>query len=175
MTLVITAGMRLTAARLNRLNPITAEKPGDTSRSSVTAKTADPDLVLALAINTTYEVRGLLIVTSAANAAGDFSYDWGFPANAVVSAGGVGLHNTLASGSQSDLEGVAYPLDASSPVGSLPYGASTSNSGISVNARVKMGSTAGNLELLWAQVASNANATTLKGGSFITAYPVTSV
>ena len=172
MSLNLFGGMRLTPSRLNRLVPVTVAKPGDTSRSNTIARTADPDLVLALLPFYTYDVDGMLFVTSAANAAGDFSYELQYPANATCTPGGLGLHNALPSGSSADLEANALAPDATSPAGPLPYGASTALSGILVKARIAMGVTAGNLLVAWAQLASNANATTLKAGSWLTARPV---
>ena len=172
MSLAILPGMLLTPTRLNRLVPVTVAKSGDTSRTSTIARTADPDLVLALLPFYTYDVDGMLFVTSAANAAGDFSYELQYPANATCTPGGLGLHNALPSGSSADLEANALAPDATSPAGPLPYGASTALSGILVKARIAMGVTAGNLLVAWAQLASNANATTLKAGSWLTARPV---
>jgi hypothetical protein len=166
------AGAKLRASVLSALilegRPIRAQKAGDTSRSGTSSRTADPDLVLALSANTTYEYSGLFLVSSAANAAGDFSYELQYPSDAVITAGGSGLHNSLASGSTADVEAIAYSLDATSPTSQLPYGASTNVTGIIVRGEITL-VTAGNLTVAWAQVASNGNATVLKGGSFLIA------
>jgi hypothetical protein len=175
LTAVFTAGQKLTAAALNtainKLVSVTIEKTSDTTRTSVTSRTADPHLVLALPANTTYDLSGLLIATSAANAAGDINYELQFPSDATVTWGGAGPHNSLVAGSQSDLESTAEPLDTVTPTGAFPYGTSTSVTAAVVKGRIKMVS-AGNVTLAWAQLSSNVNGTTLKTGSFLTAVPV---
>lgn len=171
------AGVTLTASTLSalitELRPITASKATTTSRNTTTTDTADPDLVLAVAVSRTYDIKGVLLVSSAANAAGDFKHSFSFPTGATFTLTAIGVHDALASSSSGDGQfGSNDLLDATSPTGSLSYGASTSPTGIQVEARLVTGSTAGNLTLLWSQLSSNANNTNLLGGSWLTAEPV---
>jgi hypothetical protein len=162
----------LTAAKLqaliSELRPVSASKAGNTSRASTTSPAADPDLVLTLATGGTYEVTGCLIVLTAANAAGDFVYGWSWTGTMSVVLGGVGPHNSLASGSSVDGEFTYLPADSSSPSTTMPYGSSAAGVNIAVNTRVVV-TTGGNLSLIWAQLGSNANNTTLAADSWITA------
>lgn len=157
---------------ISELRPVTAAKTLTTSRNSTTTDTADPHLVLALAASKTYDIKGVLLVSSAANAAGDFKFSFTFPTGAELTVAPIGVHDSLASSSSADGQFAVITPDASSPTSSLSFGASTTATGIQVEGRITVGSTAGNLTLLWSQLSSNANATSLLQGSWLTAYPV---
>jgi len=170
------SGETLTAAKLqaliSELRPITASKSATTSRNTTTTETADPHLVLPLLANRTYDVKGVLLVTSAANAAGDFRCSFTFPTGATVSSGAIGVHDSLASLTSADGQFSGEAADATSPTAAVGYGASTSVTAIQVELRVAVGANAGNLTLQWAQLASNANNTNLLSGSWLTATTV---
>jgi hypothetical protein len=144
-----------------------AVKSANTARTSTTTRTADPHLTLTVRANVSYTVSGMLILSSAANAAGDFSMDFAFPANAVVHWGGVGPNNTIASGSFIGGEFQAQSNQTVSPTGQTPYGATTVPNTVLLSGYVAVGATAGSLTLQWAQNTSNANATTLLTGSWL--------
>jgi hypothetical protein len=144
-----------------------AVKPSSTARTSTTTRTADPHLTLTLRANVSYTLSGLLILSSAANAAGDFNMDFAFPANAVVHWGGVGPNNTITSGSFIGGEFQAQSNQTVSPTGATPYGATTVPNTVLLSGYVAVGATAGSLTLQWAQQTSNANATTLITGSWL--------
>lgn len=169
------AGSKLRASRLNELitymTRLTASKSSDTSRASDTTRAVDPHLVVPMAANTTYDLRALIIGTSAANAAGDLSAHWQYPSDGVFSFVALGLVDTLASGSSADLQAGAVALDTVSPTAQFVVGLSTSTTGTFVVARVST-VTAGDLSLYWAQNTSSASASTLKGGSYVTLTPV---
>jgi hypothetical protein len=90
---------------------------------------------------------------------------------ATVTAGPIGGHNSIASASAGSAEWTARAPDSSSPTTATPYYASTVTSGVLVNGRVVVGADIV-LSLTWALAFSNANATTLHAGSYITASPV---
>jgi hypothetical protein len=144
-----------------------AVKSANTARSSTTTRTADPHLTLTLRANVSYTLSGLLILSSAANAAGDLNMDFSFPANAVVHWGGVGPNNTITSGSFIGGEFQAQSNQTTSPTGATPYGATTVPNTVLLSGYVAVGATAGSLTLQWAQQTSNANATTLLIGSWL--------
>lgn len=144
-----------------------AVKPSSTARTSTTTRTADPHLTLTLRANVSYTLSGLLILSSAANAAGDFNMDFAFPANAVVHWGGVGPNNTITSGSFIGGEFQAQSNQTVSPTGATPYGCTTVPNTVLLSGYVAVGATAGSLTLQWAQQTSNANATTLITGSWL--------
>lgn len=144
-----------------------AVKPSSTARTSTTTRTADPHLTLTLRANVSYTLSGLLILSSAANAAGDFNMDFAFPGNAVVHWGGVGPNNTITSGSFIGGEFQAQSNQTVSPTGATPYGATTVPNTVLLSGYIAVGATAGSLTLQWAQQTSNANATTLITGSWL--------
>lgn len=172
MTIAWSVGQFITANRLNLRNPITAEKSATTTVNTDATVNPDPDLVLNLNRDITYDVRGLLLVSSATNAAGDFRRSWSWTNTATVIMGGAGGSNAIASGTLGDGEWAAYAPDATSPAQDLQYFASTTVSGIWIADRVIVSTSDVVLTLTWAQSASNANNTSLHARSFITAIPV---
>lgn len=167
MSISFTAGQGLTAAALNALVPLEAVLSANkTATSDITFEDL-ADLTIAVQANATYELTGLFVASSAANAAGDVKYRFSYPANATLTVTGPGPHNTLASGSQSDGEWFYVLLDTASPTSDMPYGASAAGAATIINGRLVVGATAGNLVVGWAQQSSNANATTFQAGSYI--------
>lgn len=149
--------------------PLTATKPLTTSRNTVTATAADPDLSLTIPAGGTWDFELPLLLSSAANAAGDFLCELGWTGTASVPNVGIhGLHNTLASGSQADLEGAGVSNDSTSPTAAFVVGTSTSTSMALIKGHI-LTSTVVVLTLNWAQFSSNANNTNLLQGSTFTA------
>lgn len=163
--------MRITSARANRTLPISVSKGVATPITSSTTVASDPELFLDLLDATVYDVSGILLVTTAANAAGDFKYGWAWDGTMTVTMGGVGPDASLASATSVTGNWARLAPDTSSPSSTLSYGSSTSGVTIPVNTRVAV-TAAGRLSLQWAQDSSSANATTLEVGSFLTATPV---
>lgn len=173
MSLTWTVGQKITAERLNRRQPVTASKPGNTSVTSDATVNADPDLVLTLKADTTYDLRGLLLVIDATDVAGDFRRGWSWTNTATITMGGAGGANNIASGTAGDGEWLAQAPDSTSPSSEITYHAVNAlQSGVTVNDRIVVGSSDVTLTLTWAQAVSNGNATTLSAGSFVTATPV---
>lgn len=171
MSLSWSVGQIITAERLNRRNPVTATKPGNTSAAADATVNADPDLVLVLQPDTTYDLTGLLLVTSAADNTGDFRRAWSWTNTATVTQGGAGGVNTITTGSSGSGEWLAIDPDSSSPNNSSTYVASTTVTGVSVNDRIVCGSDPVTLTVTWSQ-ATASGTTTLRAGSFVTATPV---
>lgn len=164
MALTVYAGQNILADDLNNLIPIAATKAATTSRTSLTTVAADPDLFLPLAANATYDLELLMLITSATNAAGDFLWDLAWTGSALVDIGFHALHNTIASGSQADLEGAGVSNDSSSPTAAFVAGASTSTTAAFALGTIAT-TTAVVLTLEWAQFSSNVSATSLLAGS----------
>jgi len=151
-------------------NVRTVEKPSDTSRTSTTTRTADPHLSLALPANSTWNFDGDLIVNSAANAAGDLSIEFAFPASATLTVATHGLDVNLASGSFGTVDAVVQANQTTtSPTTAQNFGCSTTQISIHVSGRIVLAGTSGSLVLNWAQQTSSASATTLQNGSYLTA------
>lgn len=168
------SGTKLRASRLNEMirymTRLTASKPLDTPRFSVTVRAADPDLVVPMAANTTYDMEALLLGASEVNGGGNFSGEWQYPSDAIMTFTAHGLVSTLASGTSADLQAGAVSQDGTSPAGPFVVGLSTSTSGIVVTGTITTVS-AGNLTLAWAQATTNVNDSILKAGSRVTLEP----
>lgn len=143
-------------------------KPALTSRANVAVEALDPHLQVQLPAPGTYEFVARLGISSAANAAGDFSAVFSWPgAGGVCDVFGFGLHNSLASGSNGPVEVVARLADIVSPSSPTPYGASTSQGGLILSGTVTT-TAGGTFGLMWSQFAANASPTTLAEGSSLT-------
>jgi len=162
-----------TAAKLQQLSDAINErsklyvlKTADESVTSSTAQQNDNELLLAVEANVTYIGALVVAATSAANAAGDINIGYTFPSGATLHFWSIGAHNALASGSQADLEAIVR-LSATSGTTVTPYGLSTANINIVQPLLLTTSSTAGTLQMQWAQQSSNANASTVKAGSYM--------
>ena len=170
-TLVPSAGAKVRGSTLSALfserTPIYAFLSTNQPYTSNNTPADVTDLVAALSANATYDFMFHLFASSAANAAGDVQYRFTFPALAAVDVGSVGPHNSLASGTNADIEAFAATNDSSSPTASFPFGTSTSVTGSHLHVRIVVGATAGNLQLQASQFASNINTTTLLANSYL--------
>jgi hypothetical protein len=175
-TLLPAAGQVIRAsvleAAIAELRPLQADKTSDTSRNTTVVRVADPDLTLALPANSTWEYTLMLILNSAANAAGDFSGEMAFPSGAVHAFGSHGVDIALPSGQSADLSADSDTRDATSPSADFGVGCSTLTTSVFVHGRVEIGATPGSLTLNWAQNTSNANNTTVQDGSFMVAHRI---
>jgi len=127
------------------------------------------DLTLPAAAGHTYELNAHLYASSAANNQGDIQYALSFPALAVVDWTGFGLHNSLASGTTAGLEGIADANQTTGQTVTIPYGCSTTPTHTWLTARIVMGATAGNVQMMASQfVAAAATTSTLLIRSYMT-------
>lgn len=142
-----------------------------TVNESVTSSTTlqnDDALVLAVAANCTYTFRVWIMATDATDATGDIKFGFTFPTAAVCHFSGKGPHSLMAvGGAFGDGEYIARNT-ATSGSTVATYGLSQSVIGIELTGLLIVGANAGNLQLQWAQNASDANATTVQAGSFMT-------
>lgn len=170
------AGAKLRASVLSSLvtetRPISAEKASATSRNTTVTNTADPDLSIALPASSTWDLTAKLLLSSAANAAGDFKFEWQYPANATLTSTPLALVATLASGTSADVEAGATAPDATSPSSGHAFGCSTNIATALCTGRVTLGATAGNVLIAWSQQNSNGSNTTVNAGSSVTAVRV---
>jgi hypothetical protein len=148
--------------------PLSAYKAVGTPRNTTITPAADADLTIALPASTTWDFDGLLLLTSASNAAGDFMFQMTYPTSATCSMGAWGVHNAIASGSSADLEAAATAADSTSPTSLYAAGCSTTMSGVFFKGRIIVSTTAGNLVVAWSQFASSGTNTTLNAGSHMT-------
>jgi hypothetical protein len=157
---LFTAGQPLTAAQLNAINGFVS-KTADQSVTSSTTLTNDTHLSFAIPAAGTYLADLYLYVTSAANAAGSIKLGFSFPAGTLhfASDGGTGM----ATGTSGSGEWAAA-LSATSGTTVLNYSVNTGAMYINTHA-ILTATASGTLRLMWAQIASNVNATTVKAGS----------
>jgi hypothetical protein len=166
---VVTAAIMNTHVRdnLNALNGYVA-KTADESRSATAALTNDLHLFYTIPAAGTYVFDVYIMALSAADAAGDINLGFSFPTGA-CDFQGIGPHNSLATGSNVIGEWISRNA-ATSGVSAIPYGLSLNTSiplGMQLHGRLAA-TAAGTLRLVWGQLASNANASTIKAGSHMT-------
>lgn len=164
-----TAGQTLTAAKLNELAsyavPISATKASDTSRNTTASPSSDPELSIVLPANATYEWSADCLVSSAANAAGDFRIRMAWTNTATVTWRAMGLDISLASSTAGTVNAAGTAGDATSPTSDVTFGASTAVSAPRLFGEITTGGSPVTLTVEWAQSASNANNTSLLIGS----------
>lgn len=166
-------GQKISATRLNRRNPVTATKETDESKTSNITPGNDPFLVLVLKANTVYDVFGCLMIADATDATGDFFYQWSWTNTATLTRGAIGPANGLASGTQGSGDWGVALQDSSTPGGGSSWGATNgANNGVRINDRFEVGNADITAIIQWAQNVSNANATILRAGSWLTAVAV---
>ncbi|MFF4552701.1 hypothetical protein [Streptomyces sp. NPDC001422] len=143
-------------------------KTADETVNSNTTLQNDDHLVLPAVANGVYVFALDLYMTEATDFVGDFKMSFTCPAGATFDMHGAGAHVTaLASGTSSDGEWIGK-LATSSAAATLAFGVGTGLTAVRVYGRLAMSSTAGNLQLQWAQNASDSSGTTLKAGSYMT-------
>lgn len=169
MTTVL-AGDIILADQHNELEsfavPLVAVKSADEGRTS-SSTSADADLKLTIPAGRTYAFEIQLYVKSAANNQGDFLCDLSWTGTATyVSAGASGPHNSLASGSQADLESAAAVKDATSPSAPFVFGASTAPNLETIRGTI-VASTQCVLTLNWGLFTASGTTTLMETSSFV--------
>ena len=144
-----------------------AKTADETVTSSATLQN-DDHLVLPVVANAVYTFALDLYMIDTADFVGDFKMSFTCPAGATFDMHGSGAHITdLSAGTSSNGEWIAKLATASAGA-NLTFGCgNTSATGVRVYGRLVMSSTAGNLQLQWAQNAADASGTTLKAGSYM--------
>lgn len=153
------SGQTITAAELTSMEALYAYKSSDQSVTSSTTLVSDNALFLPVAANATYDFFCYLNYTGGTQGASDIKVQWTVPAGATLrfqpvgigTGGGMGFGNTDSAASS-----VALGTQGS---GTL--------CGATMLGTLIMSSTAGTLQLEWAQNSSNATATTVKAQSLL--------
>lgn len=148
--------------------PKTAVKSADTTVTNSTTVVFDSDLTIPLAANTTYTLEGFLLITCATAGVG------GYKMNLPVPSGTTGYWVAVgpSSGTTADPDNVrtiATLLGGTT----RSYGVSVGSSltALTVTGYITTGSTAGSLQLSWAQLTANAAGMTLKQYSWLKITP----
>lgn len=148
---------------LNSLLPATVRKATDTGRASTTSATADPDLSLTLDAGQNYILLGMIAYTG--DPAGDLKGNFALPSGAVLAA----TYRAQGSGAAATSGSIVVDLQAGGTGTLFTFGAlSTSSSLTALFLGSLYGGSGGTFSFNWAQASSNATATTLKAGSFLT-------
>lgn len=159
----IYAGQRLTGTLLQSMLPDHIVKTANEDRAATTTLTADTDLTTTLEANAVYHVT-MFIHFAAVSAAG-FQTDWTVPSGATGNRWALGAGSTQVSS-----DNVPGRWGVHTFATACEYGdrASASNQMGCMEEAVVTTTNAGTLALRWAQATSNATATRVAAGSFMT-------
>jgi len=173
------AGQRITASLLASSQVQVVRKASDTSRSSTTTTTADPELQFSLAANGVYIWWGWIKYD--ASTAGDIALDFSGPSGLLGEWRGIGPGITRVI-SATDAASPAFSVDTIQTTGYMlrvetndvtaartfgGLGTGTTPMTIDIKGTLRNGATAGTWTLDWAQRASDATATTIYTDSWI--------
>ena len=155
-------------AAITQAYGIGAVKTANEPVTSSTALQNDDELACALATATTYRLEARLYVFGAA--AGDIKVALAFPANTTVQA--FGGHSivvgSVTSSTSADVDAHAIVTQTTSPTAALSFGVPDTNGiVITLSATIVTTSTAGTLNLQWAQNASSGTGTVVQIGSWM--------
>ena len=152
----ILAGMDITAALLLGLAPLFADKTADTSRTSTTALTADPDLSIAIPSAGTYFLNGYLNYEGGTGGSSDINVQFS-------SVGTLRYHMPYQGAGGSANVG-------NTNVGGTQVAMRTQGAGVLCGTQIAgsvITGSSGTITLNWAQNTSSGTATILHAGSWI--------
>lgn len=157
-------------AAITQAYGIRATKASDTTITSSTTLTDDPELSVAVAASTIYKIHAVLYLFGAS--AGDFKGVLTWPSGTCLSFGGFGLTTgSVGASTAADIDAQAFGSDATSPSGTRSFGVPDTNGAmVTLEATISVSTTPGNIVLQWAQNASSGTGTTVKAGSWMHAY-----
>jgi len=160
-----TAGEDITADKLNSMLGLTAWKTATESVTSSTTLQNDDELFLTVEANATYIMFMVLFHDSDTGAAADTKIGWSAPASATMNWGVHGANT--ASTSSTAVTSVNMQTRTIIEVAAFGGGDSTGTMALVGGTLVTSG-TAGTFRLQWAQETSNAVATNVRAGSYLT-------
>lgn len=163
---VLYAGQRITGTLLSSMIPDEVFKATNEDRSSTTTLANDSDLVATLEANATYEVK--FVLHFAALDVARFKTAWATPAGATGNRSAVGPDQAaILSGTSSGGQG-RWGVHAFTTA--CTYGTRDSASSLcfALEEGIVTTTTAGTLAIQWAQATSNATATRMGAGSYLT-------
>jgi len=155
----VNAGARITASAMQGIAPLAVEKSADESVTSSTALQNDDALVAAVAANATYLFFCYLDYEGGTGGSSDLKFSWSVPASATLRFSLIGSDSsatTMVSTTKSD----------STSYTGRTAGAATLQANVQIGTLVTS-STAGNLQLQWAQNTSSGTATKVHAQSFL--------
>lgn len=157
------AGSRLTAAMLQGVAPLSAYKGTSQLVTSSTTLVSDSALAIGLQANAVYSFI-LVLGYNGASGAGNLKFGWALPSGSSM---GYSLYGNSTGGSATD-----GPWETASSVPALGTSGTGTNLGAVAQGTVSTGSSAGDMQLQWAQNSSSSTATTVLAGSVLLAWQV---
>lgn len=157
----IAAGDELTSELLMSMIPQTAYKVSGTIRQSTTTLADDPDLTMTLEANAVYFVEFFIQYSSNATS---IKTAWTVPSGASGIRGFIGLGSSATAA-----DNISARIDAASFTSAATFGDKTSVSSVCylTETSVVTTSSGGTLAYQWAQLASTAEDTQVRAGSFM--------
>lgn len=154
------AGQRITASLLTSMLPITVAKAVDETVNNSNTLQNDNELVLAVTANAVYHLQMFLLYNT--TDAADIKIAWTYPTGMTMT----WTHRAFDS-SITAVTGVIY-MGALTEVNTVSMGGAGSNSiGLMINGLVRVSSTAGSLQLQWAQNSATAVNTKVLANSWM--------
>lgn len=159
----VQAGSRLFAAMAQGVAPLSAYKGTSQLVTSSTTLTNDTALAIELQANAVYSFA-LILGYNGASGAGNLKFGWALPSLATM---GYSLYGNTTGGSATD-----GPWETGSSVPALGTSGTGTSLGAVAQGAIATGSTAGPMQLQWAQNSSSSTATTVLAGSVLLAWQV---
>lgn len=157
------AGTRLTAAMLRAAAPLSAYKGSNQSVTSSTTLVSDSALVIPLVADAVYDFE-LVLGYNGASGAGNIKLAWVLPSGATI---GYAIYGNTTSGAATDA-----PWVTSASAQALGTSGTSTPVAAVLSGTVNVGSTAGTMQLQWAQNGSSGTATTVLAGSVLLGWQV---
>ena len=161
---LIPAGRRITGVLLESMLPLVAYKATTEPLTSSTTLQNDDDLVLTVEADATYEMDLKLFHDSDATVAGDIKIGWVGPSGATMNWGVHGANTSIAS--STNVGGVNMQTRVIGEVAAFGGGDSSGTVALAFGV-LATSSTAGTMQLQWAQETSHAVATNVRAGSLL--------
>jgi hypothetical protein len=156
----IAAGQRITASLLTSMLPVFVTKAADEPATSSTTLQNDDELFLTLSASATYALDGYLITAGATVTTGDLKIDWTVPSGTTMKYTSFGV---VVSSPAVQYEATVNASSTARPIGTN----GSSDMGVPVRAVIITSTTAGTLQLRWAQNTSSATPTIIRAGSWL--------
>lgn len=164
---LILPGLDINEAWLNAMHNQFAFKAAHTDRSSTTTFAPDPDLVLPLTGSAVWRVEAWLLY--GAGSTGDFKTSWSVPSGATGNRSVLGPGSTASDGGADNIAMRAGVHNFGTTANYNGVRNSTGNLSFVLETATIWTASAGDVAILWAQNTSDATATRLGAGSYMTA------
>lgn len=177
MTAPFYALQKLRASDLNAILAVGKTKTSDESVNSGGTGTTlhnDNTLFVSVSASVTYHVIVELLASEAVGTGIDIKIAWTFPTGSILDLAVAGPHEAWVStaGAASEAEWAGWQNETTGTSATRTFGTLTTPFSYRFGGRLRVGSTAGTLQLQWAQKNASASNLTMESGSSITLIPV---